>query len=425
MSSPPTDRPDPMATLNRRRFLEAASIALAGSGVHWTFASAQDATPTPGDSGPLSSLMALLSYVPARLAREDVARQILFYHADLKAQFAALGIDRSVADWLDDLPIVETTLPLALATTVFMYAANADFVKALGFQPYDVDRSLETNWSPAGLAILQGGLDRDRLEAAWTASAYTQIPLEGGLTMWSKGENGEMDASDPVARFGAGAFNNLLLLDDQTLAIARKGEVIRSVATHATVDAYVDASMAGMPQVRQAVEAMLPDTASSIVVDGSYLALATRVNRVPPGTTAFPTPAASAEATPLMPATLVAAFGVEAGATAAAPRDDAGTPTVLPSETPAENVRRAQIRLVTASEADARQAVDVASERWMTMEAPRNRRPYDELMALLSAEVSATDPTVAAFDFDQGENGGYWINLLVQMNLLPFAPGSL
>ncbi|MGC4190895.1 MAG: hypothetical protein QM589_07000 [Thermomicrobiales bacterium] len=394
------------------------------------FARAQASTPESATGpDPIDALKSLVALVPGSVANEAVSQGVLFYHADLKAQFDALGVDRTAPDWIEQVPIAQMTIPLALVSPVFQYAMSDELVEAIGFQPLDLDRALETGVPPDNLSLLQGSFDREHLESAWKAAGYASVKLDGDLTMWSKGEDGDLNVQDPVMRIGAGALNNLLLLDDgRTLVISRMGKIVRGVAKQAQSAASGD-SMLGMPHVETVIQSLLPATASSIVVSPAMLMPSPQLN-VPSaakeGTPEIVVPGMGGDG-PEMPAALMAAFGVEAGVTNTNVSDAGApaTPEALPAGTPADGVKRAQVRLAMASEEDAKQAVDIAAERWKILESPVRMEPYAEVMTLVEASVSTEEATVAAFDFDQGGVGNLWQAVLMNRDLLPFAPGSL
>lgn len=124
-----------------------------------------------------------------------------------------------------------------------------------------------------------------------------------------------------------------------------------------------------------------------------------------------------------MPAAAMAAFGMEAGFLGQVLDDSSDL--ILPGDTPEDEVKRAQVRLAMRSEGDAEAAVEIAAERWETLDSLVNGEPYSELMVLLDAEVSDDEPTVAAFDFDAGAAGNRVFQLATSLDLLPFSPDSL
>ncbi|MGB3327407.1 MAG: hypothetical protein WBA46_00550, partial [Thermomicrobiales bacterium] len=316
----------------------------------------------------------------------------------------------SAADWAHGTNLYAVTASLALVSAGFQYGASPEFAKALGFSPLDVDRALEVGAPPNALSIYQGGLDRAAMEAAWAATGFKQVPLDGGQVLWTLGEKGEIDLSSPIAPFGAGAFKNLLLLDDQTLLVARMGEVVRAVAAQAgTADRA--ASMLGVAGVESALAALSPSVTSSIGLNSAGLAPGPR-----PGAPATPVPAGR------MPAISVAVFGIEAGARGEIATDGstpvAATPGTHGSSTLVE------VRLVTASAADADAAAKVAASRWETMQSQVTQQPFSDLMTLVASGVSPVENTVAAIDLESGASPGRWIQLVAMQDLGPFAPGG-
>ncbi|MGC4105148.1 MAG: hypothetical protein QM753_02185 [Thermomicrobiales bacterium] len=363
--------------------------------------------PKASAGSPREALESLLALVPASVATQAVPGGYLFYHADLQAQFAALGIGRSEPGWQDSVHLA--TLSLALVSPLFRFRRVDVVETTLGFVPMEADRALETGMPPESLSLFQGAFDRERMEAAWEATGYQQVPLDEGGVLWTVGEEGEFDAKHPLAAVSPGAFNNLILLDDETLAISRKGVTARAMAQQMAAGG---SSMLDMPHVGEAIRSLLPETASSMLVSGEVL--------VPRG---VPDLTATGDE-PEMPAAAMAIFGVEAGFEGV-PVDTSSETTVLPGDTPVAEVKRTQARLTMRSAEDAAVAVEVAAERWETLDSLVNGEPYNDLMLLLDAEVSADEPTVAAFDFDQGSAGNRWVNLVSAQDLLPFAPGAM
>ncbi|MGN6484899.1 MAG: hypothetical protein ACTHMX_10895 [Thermomicrobiales bacterium] len=401
-------------TLDRRRFIGgisalAATVA-AGRLIPGDPALAQG-TPVPASSGPVAALETVLQAIPASLVT-DGANGVLFYHADLAAQFAACGVDRSAADWITGTNLYAVTASLALVSAGFQYGASPDFAAALGFSPLEVDRAVEVGGPPNALSLYQGGLDRARLEAAWTATGFKQVPLEGGRVLWTLGEQGEIDPASPIAAFGAGAFNNLLLLDDQTLLVARMGAVIRDTVAHAA-SGNAGSSLVGVPGVQQAIASLTPTVVSTIGLTGAALSASPR-----PDGAATPVPAG------VMPAISVAVVGIEAGARGEIDATGATPATATATTEGAGSSARVEVRLVTGSRADAETAAATASSRWQTMQSQVTQQPFSELMTLDSAGVAANEETVAAIDFASGPMPGRWIQLVAMQDLAPFAPGG-
>lgn len=399
-------------TFDRRRFIggvSALAAAVAAGRLIPGDAVLAQGTPVPASSGPVAALEAVLQSIPASLVT-DAANGVLFYHADLAAQFAACGVDRSAADWITGTNLYAVTASLALVSAGFQYGASPEFAAALGFTPLEVDRAVEVGGPPNALSLYQGGLDRARLEAAWTATGFKQVPLDGGLVLWTLGEQGEIDPDSPIAAFGAGAFNNLLLLDDQTLLVARMGAVIRDTVAHAA-SGDAGASLVGVPGVQQAIASLTPTVVSTIGLTGAALSVSPR-----PDGAATPVPAG------VMPAISVALVGIEAGARGEIDATGA-TPATATAETPGSSAQ-VEVRLVTGSRADAETAAATASSRWQSMQSQVTQQPFSDLMTLVSSGVSASEETVAAIDFASGPMPGRWIQLVAMQDLAPFAPGG-
>lgn len=401
-------------SLDRRRFIGGISALAASASVGLLLGgetTAAQGTPATSDaSGPVAQLQSLVQLVPSSLVASGSGA--LFYHADLVAQFAACGVDRSAADWMSGTNLYAVTASLALVSAGFQYGASPDFAKALGFSPLDVDRALEVGGPPNALSIYQGGLDRAALEAAWASTGFTQVSLDGGLVLWTLGEKGEIDPESPIAQFGAGAFNNLILLDDQTLLVARMGEVIRTTAKHA-LSGDAAASVLGVEGVQSAITTLSPTVASSIALNSTALTTPSR-----------PDAAATQVLTGKMPPISIALFGIEAGARGQIAADGS-TPVAGATPVGQGEAALVEVRLVTASAADADAAAKVAASRWETMQSQVTQQQFSDLMTLVSSGVSPVEERVAAIDLESGAAPGRWIQLVAMQDLAPFAPGGI
>lgn len=406
--------------IDRRRFLGGVSALAASASMRLVHGGTAAARQTPGSTDgavPVEALRALLQRVPASVATGDRGGWP-FYHADLAAQFAATGVDRTAADWMATANLFSVTAPLALASAGFQYGTSDDFSAAFGFRPLDVDRVLEVGGAPNSLSIYQGGLDRAAMEAAWPKTGFKQVPLEDGFVLWTMGEQGAIDLSSPIAPYGAGAFNNLLLLDDQTLLVSRMGAVIRAVVSQAKA-ADAAGSMLGIAGVQQVLAACSPTVVSSIGLSGALLGAPAAPRPGAAATPAVPAPPAAGG----MPGVRFALFAIEAGAQGQIARDGSTPAAGTPSATGGSQAK-VEVRLATASRADAEEAARIAAMRWETMQSQVVRQPFSELMALVSSGVSETEETVAALDFESGPEPGRWIQLVAMQDLAPFSPGS-
>lgn len=409
------------ARLNRRQLL-AGSAALASTIALGSSAIAQTpgATPaaSPVSNHPAGKLNSLLALIPAVQAAKAAASGALFYYADLETQLKALGIAQDGTFKTGNL--VAATAPLALASQTFSYALVPEFVDTFGFNPLNTHRSLFAGAPPEDISIFQGGLDRDKLVAAWKASGYKPKKTALGTEFWTVGENGELDLSSPISRFGVGALNNAVLLDDDTLVFARFARLIEGVAKQAMQGGP---SLADQPGVAPVVNTLSDRMVSAIGVTGS---LASTGIRVTPAEQKSLTAqmAESDDAVGKMPRVDVIVFGIEAGMTFSMPTDSA-TPVAVGSAEASPVAKLSspplvEVRMHAGSGADAAKVAKVVAWRWAHMDSQQTRVPYAELMKLVSADVSPTDPTVAAIDFDPGGDGGRWQQMVNTRDLLPF-----
>ena len=407
--------------MNRRLFLAgsaalASTIALGSS----TIAQTPGATPeaSPVSNHPAGKLDSLLALIPSDQAVKAAASGVLFYYADLEAQLKSLGIVQD-GDF-KGVRLVASLGPLAFASQAFQYALAPEFTDTFGFGPFQTHRSLYAGTPPAEVSIFRGGLDRDKLISAWKTSGYTPKKTDQGVEFWTVGENGELDLSTLVSRYGLGALNNALLLDDDTLVFARNSSLIEGIAKQAMQGGP---SLADRPGVAPVVNALSERMVSAIGVTGSFASAGIRVTPEEQKQL-IAQMAESDDAVGKMPRADVMVFGIEAGMTSEMPTD-AATPgaDASPAASPVANVSNAplvEVRIHTGSGADAAKVAKVVAWRWDHQESLQTSAPYSELMTLVSADVSVTDPTVATIDFDPGAAGGRWLQMVNIRDLLPF-----
>lgn len=408
--------------MNRRLFL-AGSAAFASAIALGSPASAQTpgASPvaSPVSNHPTGKLASLLALIPSNQAVKAAASGVLFYYADLETQLKSLGIAQDGE--LKSGNLVAATTPLALASQAFSYALVPEFVDTFGFSALNVHRSLFAGAPPDEVSIFQGGLDPDKLIAAWKGSGYKPKTTDQGVEFWTVGENGELDLSSPVSRFGVGALNNALLLDDDTLVFARNSSIIKGIVKQ-TVQG--GPSLADQPGVSPVIDALSPRMVSAIGVTGSFAAAGIRVTPEEQKQLTAQM-AESDDAVGKMPRVDVMVFGIEAGMTSEMPSDTStpgadASPAASPVAANPSNAPLVEVRMHAGSEADAAKVAKVVAWRWEHLESPQVSAPYSEVMTLVSSEVSATDQTVAAIDFDQGNAGGRWQRMVNTRDLLPF-----
>ncbi len=419
---PPTrQRSSINARLNRRQLL-AGSAALASTIALGSSAIAQTpgATPaaSPVSNHPAGKLDSLLTLIPAGQAAKAAASGVLFYYADLETQLKSMGIAQDGSFTGENL--IAALGPLALASQAFQYALQPEFVDTFGFNAFDTHRSLFAGVPPEDISIFQGGLDRDKLIAAWKASGYKPKKTALGTEFWTAGENGELDLSSPVSQYGAGALNNAVLLDNDTLVFARFARLIEEIVKQAVQGGP---SLADQPGVAPVVNTLSDRMVSAIGVTGSFASTEVRVTPAEQKRLTAQM-AESDDAVGKMPRVDVIVFGIDAGMTVSMPTDSA-TPAAVgsPEASPVANLSGSplvEVRMHTGSDADAAKVAKVVAWRWVHMDSQQTGNPYSGLMKLVSADVSPADPTVAAIDFDPGDAGGRWQRMVNTRDLLPF-----
>jgi hypothetical protein len=412
--------------LDRRAILKAcAATSLAGamlverSGAQSTPDTSQGHAPTeatPESTGGPEALTTLLRHVPASLVSLDRGSRPVWYYTDLAQQFAALNLhhDANGPAW-DDEPWTPAIVPLAFGSAAFQYVRRESFIDSIGFQPLGMDQALMVGNLPHNLTLFRGGLDPDRLYAAWSATGYEHKASAGGESVWTIGENGEFELGQPVHTEMIAAFNNLALLGDvllcaptmamleEALAVAQSGEGSLGedatlAATIATVPATTVSAMAAPPLE---FANTLPPTTDPEVTEALESSFADSDAAVGP-----------------MPASKGVLFGVTAGAV----QVDEGledAPFEAPDFDAGEGL--ALVRLAMDTVVDARQAVKVVEYRWNTMNSVLTADPYRELMAIV---IASAEGEVATIDFIQTRSPTVWRNVLLMQDLLPFLPSG-
>jgi len=424
------------ARINRRRLL-AGSTALASSLAFGALsASATASAQTPGatplatpSASPVATapaggkLGSLLAMVPDERAIRDTVPGVLFYYADLERQLKTLSIAQDGIFKSGNL--VAAVSPLALASQAFQYAMAPDFVETFGFNPFATHRSLFVGEPPEEISFFQGGFDPDRLVAAWKASGFARKEIDGGVEFWSAGENGEIDLSSPVSRYGVGALNNAVVLHGDTLVFARTSSLIKRVVAQMEQEG---SSLADRSGIAATLSTLSDRMVSAIGLTSRFATPGSLTMTVEEQKALMAQLAESDDTVGKMPGIDVMVFAIEAGAFDAAVDANATPATLLanPQATPAAALLvgpRVEVRMHARSATDAAQAAKVVAWRWDHLESPLVDRPYAELMTRVAAGVATADETVAAIDFDAGMLGaaGRWLQLVNNRDLLPFA----
>ncbi len=180
------------------------------------------ATPDIEPEWPLGSLPAMLELAPDRLADGSLPLNDIATYADLARWMAARGVpvpssatDPGFAAWEDELAV------LALPQTLRANGLDPAWQAAYGFSLLDVQQVLQVGQAPDYVVIMRGAFDPDVLQAAWVASGYQPVEIEG-MTAWSLTPGDAIDLSPAASRPAMGSLNNVILLDDGTLVGAAR-----------------------------------------------------------------------------------------------------------------------------------------------------------------------------------------------------------
>lgn len=412
--------------INRRRFIAAASGAVASLATHSAFARQAEATP-PDGSGKLEKigvggperLKDLLSLVPNNLLSPDDGYGIPFSYADLAKQFASVGIEQNVAG---DDPLGQDQLralsPLAAASPAFQRPADDAFTTAIGFQPWATSQSLHAGAPADQLTLFQGGMDLDELPKAWEAIGYELESTRDGAEIWTIGKNGEIDFDSPMGAFAMPSLNNATILDNGVVMFAHRYDRLESAIETASAGTGSMLDDAGISAV---VAAMPVDTVSAIALTPEYAS----PYPVSLGDGATPDLDIEPEAGEEMPAYRSFALGITAGFM---------NPEFQPTGegTPDNSVESAEesvipdggvifARLAAAPDEDAELIAEVVEDRWSEQNSLVTNTPYTEFMSIVEAGAKGE---VAAIDFAPLIAPAIWIDLVLQRDLAPFAPST-
>lgn len=189
------------------------------------------ATPE-GEDGPdwaPGSLPDLLTYAPDRLAADSLPLNDIARYADIAGWMSAHGITTptSLAD--PALPEWEAELDnLAIPLSLRERGLEPVWQNTYGFDLTQVEQVLIIGQAPDYVMILTGTFDAANLQAAWVASGYQAVEVEG-TTVWSLFPGDTIDLSAQESRPAMGTLNNMVLLDDGTLVAAAKTSRVGSV----------------------------------------------------------------------------------------------------------------------------------------------------------------------------------------------------
>jgi hypothetical protein len=354
----------------------------------------------------VSPLLQLLSVLPAPLAIAEDGVLPGWAYADIDQRFEDLGLtDEALADD-PTLPLASNAYgPLAHTTPLFDYAADTEFVEAIGFNPLEVDQVLITGRAPDVLTLLRGDWDEDTLTTAWEASGYTPHTTMDGVTIWSLDPDGWVDPQHPIQRRMFQQLNNVAILDGGILAYAGYSGTIEMVIQTQSGEM---ASAIDDAWLQPLFSAVSDETISGIgfTQPGSTLydlgEIAANPNLTPDDRASIEDQLrASREAVGPMPEYRGAIFAVEG--------DPAGEGAIV-------------VQMRAFSGEDAEQIVRVIEWRWQNLTSQRYQRTFDSIMPLIDA---TTHDDIVTLRFDPQGAPRMWLELLQGGDLLVFAVDAM
>lgn len=351
--------------------------------------SAQVATPATamGDG----SLAAMLALAPDVLAGGAPRFQIAQY-ANPALQFETLGIaspqsiddDEAVSLW------VRASWWMALPDQLRTRALLDDWRATFGFDVFQVDQSLVAGEPPSTQTIYRGRFDVDELRAAWTASGYSEVDIDGAEA-YSLSEDGSIDLRSAVAQLALAQMNNAAILPDGTLLFSSTLEELRTTVAAASGES---ATLAERPEIASLVATLDPTITSGFLVPGAALR-ATPIDII--GRSGTPEQIAAIEEIMAeidagqepMPRPLLAAIGITAGGPLPDLSDDSpATPT------PGMPLARDIIVLLMDDQAAAEAAIPIIENRLATGISFATNRPYRDYFADWELSIAGSEPVV-------------------------------
>jgi len=265
-----------------------------------------------GDDGPAwrsGSLPDLLTYAPDRLADDSLPLNDVARYADIAAWMTAHGLaapaslaDAGLSRWEAELD------NLALPPSLRERGLDPVWQGTYGFDLTQIEQVLIIGQAPDHVMILKGAFDPDALQAAWVASGYQAIEVEG-TTVWSLFPGDTIDLSAQESRPAMGTLNNVVLLEDGTLVAAAKTSRLG-----ATLE-VVNGNAPSLAENDDLAALLLPGTgverlASAVISKGSLLQ-ATSAMLPPPATPAsLPGPVATPGIDAGMPEVSIVLLGI-------------------------------------------------------------------------------------------------------------------
>ena len=237
------------------------------------------ATPEDGEDPAWApgSLPALLNQAPDLLAEGSLPLNDIARYSDITGWITSLGLqapsspaEAASGPWLDALDA------LALPASLREFGLDPLWQQTYGFDLTQVQQVLVVGQAPDVVVLIRGDFDPDVMMAAWVASGYQPVELEGE-TVWTLSPGDGIDLSAPESRLSLGALNNVVVLDDGTLAtssrLSRLGTVLQ-----------VEHGDAGSLAENDDIAPLLTPEAGVVDLDSAILSQGTLL-QAPPGTT--------------------------------------------------------------------------------------------------------------------------------------------
>ena len=381
--------------ISRRECLLGA-LAIAAAPVAARPAAAQ--TPVPvAEIDFATRIGVLLAAMPA----DAIDRRGTFFYADLAGQLAAAGVERPDSGRTTrDLPegYAQATVALPLASRAFDSGLDPSWYPTFGFAPAALGQALMLNDSMGALALFRGGFDPDAVRDALAASGYAMTRREHG-DAFTIGEDPDLEST--VGRLTLGTMNHAIVRDDLLVFAGDESRVDDVLA----VLAGSAPSMAEADRWTGLAALFSPDLVGMIPVPASALAF-WRDGATPTATAA---------------ALVDMALGVRGGSRSEPlALGGEGTPQATPVGVAPEPARiEARLRYADA-EIATREAAAIP-RRWRGGESQVTEEPFADLMELVEARVSPTDPRAVALDF-VADAPNRWSQMIFTNDLSPFVP---
>jgi hypothetical protein len=364
------------------------------------------ATPDIVPGWPDGSLPALLDMVPDRLADGSLPLDNIAAYADLLRWMEARGV--AVPTSIDEpaYPAWEAELALlALPESLRESGLDPAWETAYGFNLFDVHQVLEVGQAPDYVLIMRGAFNPDVLQAAWVASGYQPVEVQG-VTAWSLTPGDAIDLSPPASRPAMGSLNNIVLMEDGTLIAAARTSRLGD-----TLDVILgnDASLAENDAL---VALLTPGTGiaqvtTAVLAKGSVLQETAVAPAAPAATPASATPAAAMEVVADMPEVLAVLTGLSLPAST-------GLATPAASEAPTLTV------MLSFDDLDA--AIDGRNwivSRYDSLVSPVTGKPYADRIGDLTLRVveAEDDPAAIVIDATPRRGPADWLAIVADRDL--------